>query len=167
MILSYFKCSFSSLKDAMQYFSSLKLTLPRSHNVWLVWLWISHAFCNKYSTNRNLRWGIMGRYLFKQGKLISNLSQFWTLLKMKSFRKHCLIKFYFELKSDRLRDQNIPLIGNTYESWAPLFKTDEKIRVWRKNPHEFMHQSCHTSGSGTMMCGLFSPTWNMGSLGAR
>lgn len=57
----------------------------------------------------------------------------------------------------RRRDKNTGLIENTDESCCPLFQTDEKTRERRENPHEFMHQSCHTSGHGTLMGGRFVP----------
>lgn len=57
----------------------------------------------------------------------------------------------------RRRDKNTGLIENTDESCSPLFQTDEKTRERRENPHEFMHQSCHTSGHGMLMGGRFVP----------
>lgn len=57
----------------------------------------------------------------------------------------------------RQKDKNTGLIENTDESCCPLFQTDEKTRERRENPHEFMHQSCHTSGHGTQMGGRFVP----------
>lgn len=70
----------------------------------------------------------------------------------------------------RPRNKNTALIENADESRSPLFQTDEKTRVQRKNPHEFMHQSCRTSGRGTVMCGPFSPPaahiWTLDKRGA-
>lgn len=57
----------------------------------------------------------------------------------------------------RRRNKNTGLIENTDESCCPLFQTDEKTRERRENPHEFMHQSCHTSGHGTLIGGRFVP----------
>lgn len=56
-----------------------------------------------------------------------------------------------------MADRNTGLIENTDESWCPLFQTDEKTRERRENPHDFMHQSCHTSGHGVLMGGRFVP----------
>lgn len=116
------------------------------------------AFCDKSHQSINyMRWATVGHQRFKRG----HCDRVSSLVK-RVFKKRISTVWHTTSLSwkgyfGRRRDKNTGLIENTDEFCCPLFQTDEKTRKQRKNPHEFMHQSCHTSGYGTLIGGRFVP----------
>lgn len=116
------------------------------------------VFCDKSPQSINyMRWATVGHCRFKRGH-----RDWISSLVKRVFKKRISTVWhttFFSWKGyfGRRRDKNTGLIENTDESCCPLFQTDEKTRERRKNPHEFMHQSCHTSGHGTLIGGRFVP----------
>lgn len=122
-----------------------------------VWPQIFIVFCDKSPQSINyMRWATVGHCHLKHWNRDRVSSLVKRVLKKESAvwgSSSLCWKGYF----GRRRNKNTGLIENTDESCCPLFQTDEKTRERRENPHEFMHQSCHTSGHGTLIGGRFVP----------